>query len=113
MRETSDGQRASADTTLLLARRLFKKHDFFHKYKYYLQIIASSGSADLQLKWKGTVESKIRQLVGKLELVPTLLCAHPFTKGSEQVSKCHNDDEVRMVATGDIPEEVRTKEARR
>lgn len=90
---------------------LFKKHDFFYKYKYYLQVIASSGSADLQLKWSGTVESKVRQLIMKLELVPTLLCAHPYTKGFDQMSECHTNDEVRAVATGDIPEEVanRTK----
>lgn len=85
---------------------LFAKHDFFFKYKYYLQVIASSGSADLQLKWHGTVESKIRQLVMKLELVPTITCAHPFIKGFDQVSECWNDHEVRLVATGDIPEEV-------
>ena len=30
---------------------LFKKHDFFHKYRYYLQIVASAANADLQLKW--------------------------------------------------------------
>ncbi len=30
---------------------LFAKHDFFHKYRYYLQIIASTGDHDLQLKW--------------------------------------------------------------
>lgn len=30
---------------------LFVKHDFFDKYRYYLQIIASTGNADLQLKW--------------------------------------------------------------
>lgn len=30
---------------------LFKKHDFFHKYRYYLKIIASAASPDLQLKW--------------------------------------------------------------
>ena len=30
---------------------LFAKHDFFHKYKYYLQVIASTGNADLQIKW--------------------------------------------------------------
>lgn len=92
-------------------KELFKKHDFFYKYKYYLQVIASSGSADLQLKWQGTVESRIRQLVMKLELVPTVLCAHPFIKGFDQISECHTDDEVRLVATGDVPEEVakRTK----
>ena len=30
---------------------LFAKHDFFHKYRYYLQIIASTGEHDLQIKW--------------------------------------------------------------
>lgn len=30
---------------------LFVKHDFFHKYRYYLQIIASTGDGDLQIKW--------------------------------------------------------------
>lgn len=92
-------------------KELFKKHDFFYKYKYYLQVIASSGSADLQLKWQGTVESKVRQLVMKLELVDTLMCAHPYTKGFDQISECYTDDEVRRVATGDIPDEVakRTK----
>ena len=30
---------------------LFEKHDFFHKYRYYLQIVASAANADLQLKW--------------------------------------------------------------
>jgi poly(A) polymerase len=30
---------------------LFAKHDFFQKYRYYLQIIASSGKAEDQLKW--------------------------------------------------------------
>lgn len=90
---------------------LWEKHDFFHKYKYYLQVIASSGSADLQLKWEGTVESRIRQLVMKLELVPTLLCAHPFIKGFNQESVCHTDEEVRQVAMGEAPAAVaeRTK----
>jgi poly(A) polymerase len=30
---------------------LFSKHEFFHKYRYYLQVIASTGSAALQIKW--------------------------------------------------------------
>lgn len=30
---------------------LFTKHDFFHKYRYYLKVIASTGSSDLQIKW--------------------------------------------------------------
>lgn len=85
---------------------LFAGHDFFHKYKYYLQVVASSGSADLQLKWSGTVESRVRQLIMKLEQVPTLMCAHPYTKGFDQKSLCYNDTEVRLVATGNVPEDV-------
>jgi poly(A) polymerase Pap1 len=30
---------------------LFHKHDFFHTYRYYLQVIASTGNQDLQIKW--------------------------------------------------------------
>ena len=30
---------------------LFAKHDFFHKYRYYMQVIASTGSPELQVKW--------------------------------------------------------------
>ena len=30
---------------------LFQKHDFFHKYRYYLQVIASTADADMQIKW--------------------------------------------------------------
>lgn len=30
---------------------LFAKHDFFSKYRYYLQVTASTGKAELQLKW--------------------------------------------------------------
>ena len=30
---------------------LFAKHDFFHKYRYYLQVIASTDDPDIQIKW--------------------------------------------------------------
>jgi len=30
---------------------LFEKHDFFTKYRYYLQVIASTVNSDVQLKW--------------------------------------------------------------
>lgn len=30
---------------------LFENHTFFQTYKYYLQVIASSDSAESQLKW--------------------------------------------------------------
>ena len=30
---------------------LFAKHDFFLKYKYYLQVIASTANSETQIKW--------------------------------------------------------------
>ncbi|KAH8988488.1 poly-A polymerase [Lactarius akahatsu] len=90
---------------------LFAKHDFFHKYRYYLQIIASTGEHDLQIKWAGTVESRLRQLVMKLELVDSLTLAHPFIKGFEQVAYCVSDEEVRLVAQGETTEAIAKRKA--
>ncbi|KAJ6515348.1 Poly(A) polymerase central domain-containing protein [Mycena sanguinolenta] len=81
---------------------LFAKHDFFHKYRYYLQVITSTGNADLQIKWAGTVESRIRQLVMNLEDVDSLTLARPFVKGFEQTLYCLTDEEIRLVAQGKI-----------
>ena len=38
---------------------LFAKHEFFHKYRYYLQVIASTGSAALQIKWYACAPSNL------------------------------------------------------
>ncbi|POY71982.1 putative Polynucleotide adenylyltransferase [Rhodotorula taiwanensis] len=85
---------------------LFQPHDFFSKYRYYLQITASSSNADVQLKWSGTVESRIRQLVMKLEYVDTLLLAHPFVKSFDRTNYCLNEEEQRAVSIGEVPVEV-------
>lgn len=105
---------------------LFAKHDFFHKYRYYLQVIASTGNPDLQIKWwvdssctshtftsivtrAGTVESRLRQLVMKLEFVESLTLAHPFIKGFDQVAYCLNEEEVRAVAQGEMTKTIETR----
>ena len=54
----------------------------------------------------GTVESRIRQLVMKLEYVDSLTLAHPFIKGFDQISYCLDDAEVRACASGDVSETV-------
>ena len=51
----------------------------------------------------GTVESKLRQLVMKLEYVEYLVIAHPFIKGIDQEAVCLTDEEFRAVAEGEIP----------
>jgi len=52
------------------------------------------------------VESRIRQLVMKLEYVDSLTLAHPFIKGFEQVSYCLSDEEVRAVAQGEVSDAI-------
>ena len=54
----------------------------------------------------------MRQLVMKLEFVESLILAHPFIKGFERTSYCLSDEEMRLVAQGDVSETIakRTKE---
>ncbi|KIY51688.1 Poly(A) polymerase [Fistulina hepatica ATCC 64428] len=85
---------------------LFKKHDFFHKYRYYLQVIASTGDPETQTKWAGTVESRLRQLVMKLEYVDSLTLAHPFIKGFDQVHYCVSTEEIQRVAQGEVSDAI-------
>ncbi|KAI0832715.1 polymerase [Trametes gibbosa] len=85
---------------------LFVKHDFFQRYKFYLQIVASSRDVDTQNKWSGTVESKIRQLVMRLEYIDALKLAHPFIKGFSVVYFCISEEEAQAVSRGEIPEAV-------
>ncbi|KAI0331301.1 polymerase [Cubamyces sp. BRFM 1775] len=85
---------------------LFVKHDFFHRYRFYLQIVASSSTLDIQNKWSGTVESKVRQLVMRLEFVDALKLAHPFIKGFDAVYYCLSEEESRAVSRGEIPDAV-------
>ena len=70
---------------------LFQKDDFFHKYKYYLQVIASSSSAEAQIKWAGLVEN--------LEI------AHPYMKGFDRSLVCTTEKQKDEVHHGIFPDE--------
>lgn len=84
---------------------LFEKSDFFHRYKYYLQVCASSDSADKQNKWAGLVESRLRQLIMKLELVENLDIAHPYIKGFERTVVCRTENQRALAQRGQSPVE--------
>ncbi|ODV93894.1 hypothetical protein PACTADRAFT_18518 [Pachysolen tannophilus NRRL Y-2460] len=72
---------------------LFKKHDFFHRYKFYLTIIvATRSNAEVHSKWKGMVESKVRLLVQKLEVVEGVDLAHPFVEPIEKSFYVSNEE---------------------
>lgn len=82
---------------------LFSKHTFFtNAYKYYLSVVAASRSKDAQLTWSGLVESKVRLLVASLEHVESIELAHPFIKGFDRVHRCRTEEEVEMIANGNV-----------
>lgn len=91
---------------------LFTKHTFFSQYQYYLQIIASCDDEEIQKKWSKTVESKGRQLVGKLEESGTLARVHPFVKGFNKTYYTVTMQEHADIVLGNVPPAVanRTEE---
>ncbi|CCH41700.1 poly(A) polymerase [Wickerhamomyces ciferrii] len=77
---------------------LFVKHDFFYKYKFYLNIIAfTRGDDEQHLKWSGLVESKLRLLVQKLENFQGINLAHPYVKTFEKSYLYSSDEELREI----------------
>jgi poly(A) polymerase len=55
------------------------------------------------------IESRVRQLVMKLEVVEHLLLAHPFIKGFDRKAVCYNDTEAMNCAHGTFPSNDTTK----
>lgn len=77
---------------------LFRKHNFFYKYKFYLTVMAATKGTDEQhLKWSGMVESKVRLLVLKLEALPGIKLAHPFIKPFEAAFAYSNETEPKEI----------------
>ena len=79
---------------------LFSANNFFTRYKYYLVVIAVSTNHNDHLLWSGMVESRIRQLVSKLEVVDCLHLAHPHTKTFERIIHCESERDARDVDNG-------------
>ncbi|KAF8247499.1 Poly(A) polymerase [Wilcoxina mikolae CBS 423.85] len=83
--------------------KLFEPHTFFTQdYRYYLRVLAAARTKDDQLKWSGLVESKLRHLVSKLEMLDNIQLAHPFNKGFDFEKECSSEDEAFGVARGEI-----------
>lgn len=83
---------------------LFGKHDFFHAYKYYLSICAATrGSVEEHSKWSGLVESKIRLLAQKLEVLPTIVICHPFVYTYDKSYLVSEEEAVKIADGESIP----------
>ncbi|KAI9268691.1 Poly(A) polymerase pla1 [Sporodiniella umbellata] len=77
---------------------LFQPIDFFSMYNHYLQVTVSSKSYKTQIQWSGLVESRIRQLVLRLELLELLELAHSFMTGVEKTHYCLSEEEQWCIA---------------
>ncbi|KAG7660368.1 PAP1 [[Candida] subhashii] len=81
---------------------LLERHTFFHTYKFYLCIVAATKSThDEHVKYAGMVESKLRLLVQKLEIVEGIELAHPYVKEFEKGFYCRNEKEAELVLSAD------------
>lgn len=113
-------ERGSVITTRIFAGKaqwsdLFQKHSFFTAdHKYYLAVTASARNADEAKSWAGLVESKVRIFIQRLEGVPNITLARPFTKGFKRVHGCENEAQIREAQKGSIKykaEETKTVES--
>jgi len=78
--------------------KLLERHDFFHRYRFYLCIVASTkANYDEHLKYSGMVESKLRLLVQKLELVEGIELAHPYVKDFHNGYLCESEAQTQEV----------------
>ncbi|KAF7322026.1 hypothetical protein MKEN_00725300 [Mycena kentingensis (nom. inval.)] len=98
---------------------LFTKHEFFHRYKNYVQVVALARERGESIKWTGTVESKMRHFVLKLEYLDALNRPsdsivpgtgskslgppgpHPFAKGFARVVRCKDAEEAGKLLRGE------------
>ncbi|KAF7682695.1 Poly(A) polymerase PAPalpha [Astathelohania contejeani] len=71
------------DKTILddIIKELFTMSNFFVRYKRFIMVlIGGNGEADDFKRWEGFVESKIRILASKLEMIEEISDAPPFPK---------------------------------
>ncbi|KAJ1561248.1 polynucleotide adenylyltransferase [Nowakowskiella sp. JEL0078] len=59
--------------------------------------------------WSGMVESKIRQLVIKLEAIDTIILAHPYVNSFERITTVDTDEKVDDIFCGKFPEFSQTQ----
>src|SRR5579859_7732801 len=58
---------------------------------------------------QGFVESKIRQLLMRIEMVDGIILAHPFNSSFDKIHYCTTDDEAAQVATGETIKHLRAE----
>lgn len=85
---------------------LFDPADFFGQYRIYVQVIAAASTPEGIKDWSGMVESRIRTLVQDLEVVETVLLAHPRCGGISAEFICLTEEEQAAASQGEMSAEA-------
>lgn len=88
--------------------QLFEAHSFFKMYRQYLQITVVADNYELQLKWTGLVEARLRQLVIKLEAIHSVMQVHPFMDGFSETCLYRTSTDKVTVSQGEKYDNNRT-----
>ncbi|KAG0904605.1 hypothetical protein G6F33_002386 [Rhizopus arrhizus] len=88
--------------------QLFEAHNFFKMYRQYLQITVIADNYELQLKWTGLVEARLRQLVIKLEAIHSVMQVHPFMDGFSETCLYRTSTNKATVSQGEKYDNNRT-----
>ena len=76
---------------------LFEMSDFFHRNRFFFQLVASCESEENFRVWAGFVESRVRHLVAKLEIEANISSAPPYPEGFEKIVEAANLEEALKV----------------
>eukprot|EP00033_Pygsuia_biforma_P001482 GCRY01001672.1.p1 GENE.GCRY01001672.1~~GCRY01001672.1.p1 ORF type:complete len:593 (-),score=154.00 GCRY01001672.1:88-1866(-) len=93
---------------------LFSEAPFFSLYKYFLQITAKAATDAELLAWQGTVESKIRFLVMRIEDCPEVKRLHPIAKAFPLTSRptaTPSEEDISNTTNSDSIEEETEKDS--
>ncbi|KAJ2495253.1 polynucleotide adenylyltransferase [Coemansia sp. RSA 2052] len=82
---------------------LFGKSEYFRLYKYYLQVNTTSADVDSHNILHGFVESRLRQLILKLEGVDQIVLARPYVKSYDHEYVCKSDEDLERIRQGLLP----------
>lgn len=83
---------------------LFERHTFFTKdHKYYLSVVATSRTKELNATFSGLVGSKVRLIAKGIDDGQTGIdTARPYVKSFTRLHRCKNEEEIFDVSQGSL-----------
>lgn len=73
---------------------LCENHDFFEKYKYYIEIFIGADNLNDYNWWKGTVISKVKKLITQLESLDRVVSAPIFPSSFDRMNGTNHEGSI-------------------